>query len=54
MGYKTPDAITKVGQDIVLSKISKSPYIHNVTIKGGVVMHNISRDKRRATRDIDR
>ena len=53
MGYKTPDAIAKVGQDIILSKISKSPYIHNVTIKGGVVMHNISKDKRRATRDID-
>ena len=44
MGYKTPDAIAKVGQDIILSKISKSPYINNVTIKGGVVMHNISRD----------
>jgi len=42
-----------VCQDIILSKISKSPYINNVTIKGGVVMHNISKDKRRATRDID-
>ncbi len=53
MRYKIPDAIAKVGQDIILSKISKSPYINNVTVKGGVVMHNISRDKRRATRDID-
>ncbi len=53
MGYKTPDAIAKVGQDIILLKISKSPYINNVTIKGGVVMHNISKDKRRATKDID-
>lgn len=52
-GYETRDAIAKVGQDIILSKISKSPYINNVTVKGGVVMHNISKDKRRATRDID-
>jgi len=53
IGYNTRDAIAKVGQDIILSKISKSPYINNVTIKGGVIMHNISKDKRRATRDID-
>ena len=53
IGYNTRDAMAKVGQDIILSKISKSPYINNVTIKGGVVMHNISKDKRRATRDID-
>ena len=53
MGYKTPDAMAKVGQDIILLKISKSPYLSNVTIKGRVVMHNISKDKRRATRDID-
>jgi len=53
IGYNTRDAIAKVGQDIILSKIAKSPYINNVTIKGGVVMHNISKDKRRATRDID-
>ena len=53
IGYNTRDAMAKVGQDIILSKISKSPYINNVTIKGGVVMHNISKDKRRVTRDID-
>lgn len=52
-GYSYDDARSKVCQDILLSKISKSPYINNVTIKGGVVMHNLSNDKRRATRDID-
>lgn len=52
-GYSYGDASSKVCQDILLSKISKSPYINNVTIKGGVVMHNLSNDKRRATRDID-
>lgn len=52
-GYELADAIAKVSQDIILLKISKSSLIHNVTIKGGVVMHNISKDKRRATRDMD-
>lgn len=53
IGYKYVDASSKVCQDIILSKISKSPFLNNVTVKGGVVMHNISSDKRRATRDID-
>lgn len=52
-GYELADAIAKVSQDIILLKISKSSLNHNVTIKGGVVMHNISKDKRRATRDMD-
>lgn len=51
--YELADAIAKVSQDIILFKISKSSLNHNVTIKGGVVMHNISKNKRRATRDID-
>ena len=52
-GYEPADAIAKASQDIILLKISKSPLNHNVTIKGGVVMHSISKNKRRATRDID-
>ena len=52
-GYDLADAMAKVSQDIILLKISKSSLNHNVTIKGGVVMHDISKDKRRATRDID-
>lgn len=51
--YELADAIAKVSQDIILLKISKSPLNRNVTIKGGVVMHDISKDKRRATRDMD-
>lgn len=53
IGYKRIDAISKVSQDIILSKISKSNLKNNITIKGGVVMHNISHDIRRATRDLD-
>ena len=52
-GYNLVDASSKVSQDIILYKISKSSLSKNVTIKGGVVMHNISNDIRRATRDID-
>ena len=52
-GYEYPDARSKVCQDIILSKISKSPFLNNITVKGGVVMHNLSNDKRCSTRDID-
>ncbi len=52
-GYELADALAKTAQDIILLKISKSPLSRNITIKGGVVMHNISKNKRRATRDID-
>lgn len=52
-GYEEIDAVAKVCQDIILIKISKSGFKEHITIKGGVVMHNISKDKRRATRDMD-
>ena len=52
-GYTMANASAKICQDIILNKISKSVMNHNVTIKGGVVMHGISNDKRRATRDLD-
>ena len=52
-GYSEDDAIPKVAQDIVLLKIENSQYCKNITVKGGVVMHNISKDMRRATRDMD-
>lgn len=52
-GYELADAGSKVCQDLILYKIGKSKYAHNITIKGGVVVHNISKSKRRATRDLD-
>ena len=52
-GYSEDDAIPKVAQDIILLKIGNSKYRKNITVKGGVVMHNISKDMRRATRDMD-
>lgn len=52
-GYEDAYATLKVAQDIILSKIAKSNYRNNITVKGGVVMFNITNDKRRATVDID-
>lgn len=52
-GYEDAYASSKVAQDIILSKIAKSNLRNNITVKGGVVMFNITNDKRRATIDID-
>jgi len=52
-GYTNANASAKVCQDIILNEIAQSAYFKNVTIKGGVVMHSISKDLRRATIDID-
>ncbi len=52
-GYDYTYASSKVCQDIILFKISNSSFKNHITIKGGVVMHFISKDIRRATRDID-
>lgn len=52
-GYNRQDAESKVAQDIILIKVSKSKYSKNITVKGGVVMHNLSDNIRRATRDLD-
>ena len=53
IGYEYADATSKVCQDILLLKISNSSFREHITIKGGVVMHSISKDIRRSTRDID-
>lgn len=53
IGYTEDDIAFKIAQDIMLLKIGKSRYARNITVKGGVVMHAISSDLRRATRDMD-
>lgn len=52
-GYKDTYAESKVCQDIILLAISKSKFNKKITIKGGVVMSNISKEIRRATEDLD-
>lgn len=53
IGYSYEDASSKVCQDILLLKISNSVFSKHITIKGGVVIHSISKNIRRATRDLD-
>lgn len=52
-GYNEANAQARVCQDIILYGISKGRLSRNVTIKGGVVMRNLSQNARRATQDID-
>ena len=52
-GYSQQNAQARICQDIILEAISKCHFNENVTIKGGVVMRNISNDVRRATVDLD-
>ena len=52
-GYGEANARAKLCQDIVLKAISDSALHRNVTVKGGVVMQNLTGDVRRATQDID-
>lgn len=52
-GYNEANAQARVCQDVILYGISKGSLSRNVTIKGGVVMRDISKNARRATQDID-
>ncbi len=52
-GYNETNAEARVCQDLVLKAISQSSLSQNVTIKGGVVMRNLTENVRRATQDLD-
>lgn len=52
-GYSEANAQARVCQDIILYGIAKGKMNQNVTVKGGVVVRNISKNARRATQDID-
>lgn len=52
-GYTNRNAVQKMCQDVVLSRIGSSSLSGNITVKGGVVLMAISGDKRRATQDMD-
>ena len=53
IGYNQPKARSKIAHDVVLMAMEKSGLARNVTIKGGVVMSDITDDIRRATMDMD-
>lgn len=52
-GYALPKARSKIAHDVVLKAMSKSGLGKNATVKGGVVMSDLTDDVRRATMDMD-
>lgn len=52
-GMTNDEAQSYACQEIILSKISSSPFADNVLLKGGVVMFNETHNIRRTTRDLD-
>ena len=52
-GYDEELAPAKLCQDIIIKAVSESRLSKNVTIKGGVVMRELSNNIRRATKDLD-
>ena len=52
-GLDFQNATARTCRNVVLTLISASRMADHVTVKGGVVMQQISGDRRRATRDID-
>lgn len=52
-GLDFQNATARTCRDVFLTLVSASRLADHVTVKGGVVMQQISGDRRRATRDID-
>ena len=52
-GFTTAQARNLTAQVIILSKIEKSKYVDSVLLKGGVVMYNMTHERRRTTTDLD-
>ncbi len=52
-GYGYEAASTRSCQDAFLAVVASSAFADKVTFKGGIVMQQVSGDRRRATQDID-
>lgn len=53
LGYSSTDVRLLVAEEIIISKIAQSDLAERVTLKGGIVMYNLTKNSRRITRDID-
>lgn len=53
LGYSASDARLLVAEEIIIAKIAHSELAERVTLKGGIVMYNLTKNNRRITRDID-
>ena len=52
-GYKLKDAENLSAEELILKKIASSDMAEHVTLKGGIVMYNLTKNNRRVTQDID-
>lgn len=52
-GHNLRNAQNLAAEEIVLSKIASSSLSEHVTLKGGIVMFNLTKSDRRVTQDID-
>ena len=52
-GYSLRDAQNLAAEEIFLKKIASSDLANHVTLKGGIVMYNLTKNDRRVTQDID-
>ena len=52
-GFNLRDAQNIAAEEIILRKIASSELANHITLKGGIVMFNISKNNRRVTQDID-
>ena len=52
-GHNYRNAQNLAAEEIVLNKIASSPLLEHVTLKGGIVMFNLTKSSRRVTQDID-
>lgn len=52
-GHSFRNAQNLAAEEIILKKIASSDLSENVTLKGGIVMFNLSKNERRVTQDID-
>ena len=53
LGHSFKNAQNLAAEEIMLTKIASSPLSDHVTLKGGIVMYNLSKNNRRVTKDID-
>lgn len=53
LGHNYRNAQLLAAQEIVLNKLASSTLSENVTLKGGIVMYNLTRGNRHVTQDID-
>lgn len=52
-GFKLRDAQNLAAEEIIIRKIASSEMAEHITLKGGIVMYNLTKNSRRVTQDID-